>query len=61
MNANLNRALHSYTDHNGRPVTVIANDDRMLTVDQMQQWVDRMNQYLVRTGAYAKGSRYYLG
>lgn len=61
MNANLNRALLSYTDRNGRAVTVIANDDRSLSPNQMQQWVDSMNQYLISTGAYAKGSRYYLG
>ena len=44
MTANLHRALLTYTDRNGRPVTVIANDDRQLSPDQMQQWVDRMNQ-----------------
>jgi hypothetical protein len=55
MTANLNRALLTYTDRNGRPVTIIANDDRRMSRDQMQQWVDSMN----RTAQ--SGSRFYLG
>ena len=55
MTANLNRALLTYTDRNGRPVTVIANDDLRMSPDQMQQWVDRMNR------AAQSGSRFYLG
>ena len=59
--ANLNRVLLKGYDHNGNTVTTIANDDRSLTAAQMQQWADRMNQYLVRTGAWDRGARYYLG
>jgi hypothetical protein len=55
MNANLNRALLSYTDRNGHPVTIIANDDRRMSPDQMQHWVDSMNR------AAQSGSRFYLG
>jgi hypothetical protein len=55
MTANLNRALLTYTDRNGRPVTIIANDDRRMSPDQMRQWVDSMN----RTAQ--SGSRFYLG
>ena len=55
MTANLNRALLTYTDRNGHPVTVIANDDLRMSPDQMQQWVDRMNR------AAQSGSRFHLG
>ena len=55
MTANLNRALLTYTDRNGRLVTIIANDDLRMSPDQMQQWVDRMNR------AALSGSRFYLG
>jgi hypothetical protein len=55
MTANLNRALLTYTDRNGRPVTIIANDDRRMSPDQMQQWVDRMNH------SAQSGSRFHLG
>lgn len=60
MTTALNRALLSYT-RNGRAVTVIANDDRSMSPVEMQRWVDAGNRYLMSTGAYAKGSRYYLG
>ena len=62
MTSNLNRALLTWIDpNNGRTITVIANDDLRKSPDQMQLWVDSMNQQLVSSGAYAKGSRYYLG
>ena len=61
MTATLNRALLSYTDRNGQTVTVIANDNRSMSPAEMQRWIDSGNQYLMSTGAYAKGSRYYLG
>jgi hypothetical protein len=55
MPANLNRALLTYADRNGRPVTVIANDDLRICPERMQQWVDSMN----RTAQ--SGSLYHLG
>ena len=55
MTADLNRALLTYTDRNGRPVMIIATDDRRMSPDQMQQWVDRMNR------AAQSGSHYHLG
>ena len=55
MTANLNRALLTYTDRNGRPVTVIANDDLRMSPDQMKQWVDSMNH------TAQSGSLYHLG
>lgn len=62
MTSNLNRALLTWIDpNNGRTITVIANDDLRKSPDQMQLWVDSMNQQLVSSGAYAKGSRYHLG
>ena len=62
MTSNLNRALLTWFDPtNGRTITVIANDDLRQSPAQMQLWVDSMNQHLVRTGAYANGSRYHLG
>ena len=62
MTSNLNRALLTWFDpSNGRTITVIANDDLRLSPDQMQCWVDSMNQQLVTSGAYANGSRYHLG
>ena len=62
MTSNLNRALLTWIDPcNGRTITVIANDDLRLSPDRMQVWVDSMNQQLVTSGAYANGSRYYLG
>jgi hypothetical protein len=45
---------------NGTATTVIANDDMRLSLDEMRQWRDRMNQYLAHTGADKKGSLYYL-
>ena len=59
--ANFNRVLLKGYDHNGRQVTTIANDDRHLNAEQMQEWADRMNGYLKRTGAWDRGARYYLG
>jgi len=53
---NLNRALLQTSSG----AVVIVNDDRRLTVEQMQQWVDTMNQYLVSQGT-DKVARYYLG
>ena len=62
MTSNLNRALLTWIDPtNGRTITVIANDDLRQSPAQMQRWVDSMNQHLVTSGAYANGSRYYLG
>jgi hypothetical protein len=62
MTSNLNRALLTWFDpSNGRTITVIANDDLRQSPAQMQLWVDSMNRHLVSTGAYANGSRYYLG
>ena len=55
MTANLNRALLTYTDRNGLPVTVIANDNLRMSPDQMRQWVDSMNR------AALSGSRFHLG
>ena len=61
MNTNLNRALLTWIGPSGKKTTVLANDDLRLAPDQMQIWIDSMNQYLVRSGAYANGSRYHLG
>jgi hypothetical protein len=62
MTSNLNRALLTWNDSNtGRSITVIANDDLRKSPDQMQLWVNSMNQQLISSGAYANGSRYYLG
>jgi hypothetical protein len=53
---NLNRALLQTSSG----AVVIVNDDRRLSVEQMQQWVDTMNQYLISKGT-DKVARYYLG
>ena len=61
MTTNLNRALLTWVTPSGKQTTVIANDDRNLSTDAIIAWIDSMNQYLIRTGAYANGSRYHLG
>lgn len=52
--------LLRYTNRNGQPVVVIANDDMRLSRAEQEQWRDTMNRYLERTGARAKGSEYYI-
>lgn len=54
------KALLRFT-YNDKQVVTIANDDMRLTIPELQEWCDRMNNYLVSTGGDKRDAHYYLG